>query len=159
MRDKQALSLQGQCRRKAGAASGTEQKLPAAQERSTEEQAVPCSPWTPCRADLHVQPWKSPWCSSGCGLKEVQPTESSLLWRLMLEQHAPKGWTLWYRAMLEQCLESCSLREAHTGSVWEGQHPMEGHHMKQGQKVTRDKALGADCNPIPHSPVPLRGRR
>jgi len=31
--------------------------------------------------------------------------------------------------------------------------------MKQGQKVTRDKALGADCNPIPHSPVPFGGRR
>jgi len=152
MRDKQALSLQGQCRRKAGAASGTEQKLPAAQERPTVEQAVPCSPWTLCRADLHVQPWKSPWCSSGCGLKEVQPTESSLLWRLMLEQHAPKGWTLWYRAMLEQCLESCSLREAHTGSVWEGQHPMGGTPHEAGAESDQGQSVRGWLQP--YSPFP-----
>ena len=37
----------------------------------------------------------------------------------------PEGQALWYGAMLEQCLESCSLWEAHAGSVWEGWHPME----------------------------------
>ena len=37
-----------------------------------------------------------------------------------------EGWAPWYRAMLEQSLKSSSLWEAHTGSVWEGQHPMGG---------------------------------
>lgn len=34
----------------------------------------------------------------------------------------PEGWASYYRAMLEQCLESCSPWEAHVGSVWKGQY-------------------------------------
>lgn len=37
----------------------------------------------------------------------------------------PGGLALWYGAVLEQCLKSCNLREAHAGSVWEGWHPLE----------------------------------
>jgi len=38
--EKQPCRHQGQCRRRAGGAPGIEQKLPAAQERPTKEQAV-----------------------------------------------------------------------------------------------------------------------
>jgi len=41
----------------------------------------------------------------------------------LLEQRAPEGWALGYRAVLEQCLESCSLWEGHAGSVQEVWHP------------------------------------
>ena len=40
----QPCSHQGQCRRRAAGATGIEQKLPAAQERPMEEQAVPLQP-------------------------------------------------------------------------------------------------------------------
>jgi len=32
----------------------------------------------------------------------------------------PEGWVLWYRAILEQCLESCNLQECHTESLQVG---------------------------------------
>lgn len=48
------------------------------------EQVVPCRLWAPCGADLHVQVWQGPWCSSGCGLEEAQlmdiPTGPALGW-------------------------------------------------------------------------------
>jgi len=49
--------------------SSTEQKVLAAQEGPMEEQADPCSPWAPYRADVHMQPWRGLWCSSGWDLK------------------------------------------------------------------------------------------
>ena len=48
---------------------------------------------------------------------------------------APEGWVLWHRAVLEQCLESCSLWEDHTVSCEEGWHPMGGDH-GSGQRMT-----------------------
>ena len=51
---------------------------------------------------------------------ELQPVESSLLWSRStggLTIHGnlcgavPEAWALWYRAVLERCLESCSLWE------------------------------------------------
>lgn len=49
----------------------------------------------------------------------------------------PTGWALQYRHMLEHPpailrLNSCSLWEAHAGSVWEGWHAVGGTHMEQG---------------------------
>lgn len=35
----------------------------------------PCCPRAPHGADLPLQPWRNLRCSSGCGLKEMQPTE------------------------------------------------------------------------------------
>jgi len=35
----------------------------------------------------------------------------------------PEGWALGYRAVLQQCWESCSLWEGHAGSVQEVWHP------------------------------------
>jgi len=67
----QSYSHPGQCRRRAGGAPGAGQKLPEAEERPAEEQAIPCSPWAPRGADLLVQSWRSPRGSSGWGLKEL----------------------------------------------------------------------------------------
>ena len=39
----------------------------------------PCSSWALHGADLHVQPWRSPWCSSGCGLEEAAAMETPIL--------------------------------------------------------------------------------
>lgn len=39
-------------------APGVEQKLPGAHTRPMEDQAVPCSPQAPRRADLLMQPWQ-----------------------------------------------------------------------------------------------------
>lgn len=36
----------------------------------------PCSSWPLHGADLHVQPWRRPRCSSGCGLEEAAVTEN-----------------------------------------------------------------------------------
>ena len=41
--------------------------------------------------------------------------------------------------MLEQCLESCSLWEAHMGSDWEGRHPMRETEVELGQRVTMEE--------------------
>ena len=49
----------------AGGAPDTEQRLPAAQEKPLVEQDVPLQPMGTTQADLCVQPWRSPWCSSG----------------------------------------------------------------------------------------------
>lgn len=38
----------------------------------------------------------------------------------------PEGWVLQYAAMLEKCMKSCKLWEAHIGSVQEERHPMGG---------------------------------
>ena len=38
----------------------------------------------------------------------------------------PEGWSPWYRAMLEQRLESCSQWEAHERPVQEGWRPVGG---------------------------------
>lgn len=42
-------------------------------KETTEEvhRAVPCSPWASHRAHLHLQPRRSPLCSSGYGLEEA----------------------------------------------------------------------------------------
>ena len=124
-------------------AAGAEQKLPAAQEEPMEEQVVPLQPVgamqskSPCAAMEEPMMWQwmrpegvwSPHRRSP-GLK-LQPTERSPWWgRRVGGTHAgeihPWGWALWYRAMLEQCLETCSLWEACLGSLWEGWHPVRG---------------------------------
>jgi len=55
---------------------------------------------------------------------ELQPVGSSTqwtrraggchLWGPVLEQCIPKEWALWYRAVLEQCLQSYSLWETNS---------------------------------------------
>ena len=116
----------------------------------------PCSP--PHRADLPIQPWRSPRCNSGCGLKEVQPMES-----------------LPTRAALGQ---SCSLRDQCRNSAWRAD-PVEqglldraaacgipfgmfsknyivgGIHMQQGQRVTVEEwqsIMGWPQPPFPCAP-------
>ena len=75
---------------------------------------------------------RSPWCS-GRGLEEVQSRSSPRLELQVIERSAggsqglgellpvgtcaevvPEGW---YGVVLEQCLKSCHLWEAHVGSV------------------------------------------
>ena len=69
---------------------------------------------------------------TGAPAQGEEPTEgqegwgSCHPWEAVLEQCSHKGWTLWYRAMLEQCLESCSLWEAQARSACEGWYPVGG---------------------------------
>lgn len=137
-----------------GGVPGREQKLSEAQDRSVVERAAPCSPCAQCGADLHEQPWRTPQCSSGCGLRGVQPmdtpAEADLGWSCSLRRGArggagglgellPKG------AVLEQCLK-CGLHgiwyvracgETLMGSGQEGQHPVgRTPHWSRGQRMT-----------------------
>ena len=107
------------------------------------------SPRAPHGADLPLLPWGNLWCSSGCGLKEMQPTEPhrSRAWAGAaargeelqgaegpgeLKQHPedgphgiePQQSNAW----------SCSPWEGHVGSVREGQHPWEGPLMVSGEQ-------------------------
>ena len=84
----------------------------------------PCSPWALCGADLHMQPWRSPWCSSGCVLEEaaVHGTQQEQLWagaathgdQFAVHQEDWGSCHPW-GPMLVQCLESCSLWKATQG--------------------------------------------
>lgn len=60
---------------------------------------------------------------------------------------APEGWVLWHRAVLEQCLESHSLWDAHMGSVWEGSHVEQGQSDCGG--AAEMKSYGLAAAPIP----------
>jgi len=77
-------------------------------------------PWIPPQehAQLEVQAGGAA-CGGVGGLEEWLSVGN-------LCREVPEGWTLWYGVTVEQCLESCSLWEAHVGSVWEGRHPMGG---------------------------------
>ena len=107
-----------------------EQKFYAAQERPTVEQAVPLqsmrSMWSIEEStvqqwmwpDRSCSPWRRPrkirlWTRAAAYREEPaveqEVWESCCLWGPVLEQCAPEGLALWYRAMLEQHLESCSL--------------------------------------------------
>lgn len=66
--EKQPCSPKSQCR----GFPGTEKLFPTAQERLL-EQAVPCSPWIPCRAALLLQPWRSPQCSKRWAWRRHSP--------------------------------------------------------------------------------------
>lgn len=85
--------------------SSTEQKVLAAQEGPMEEQADPCSPWAPYRADVHMQPWRGLWCSSGWDLKTTArgyPHSSSPRPELQPVGSIPQeGWG----SHVEQCLK------------------------------------------------------
>ena len=65
----------------------------------------------------------------------------------LLEQRAPEGWALGYRSVLEQCLESHSLWDAHMGSVWEGSHVEQGQSDCGG--AAEMKSYGLTAAPIP----------
>lgn len=45
----------------------------AGQNWAMEGQTVPLHPWAPYRADLYVQPWRTPWCSSRGGTAHGEP--------------------------------------------------------------------------------------
>lgn len=152
---RQPQRCQGQCRRRAGGASGAEQNLPAAQKRPKVEQAVPSSPWAPHRADLHMQPWRSPQHSSECSLKEAQPMESPCrspgpdlqsVGQESWEGLPPTGamqsssWRVGpHGAMFDQHSESCSLWEAYVGSVQEGWHAGGGTPRSHRGRTTTDQ--------------------
>jgi len=114
---------------------GTQQQLPEAQERPTEEQAIPLQPVGTARSrSLCAAMEESMW-----QLKEVQSvgtpvgmTRAGAAAQGDLCGAVPEQWALWYGAVLEQCWESCSLWEAHAGSVCEGWHAVGGTHMEQG---------------------------
>ena len=58
-------------------------------------------------------------CSHGGALMQQVVWECCFPWGTWSEA-VPEGWALWYGALLEQYLESCSLWEAHAGSSGEG---------------------------------------
>lgn len=104
-----------------------------------------------CQLGERSEQWER--SSSGWGLKEQpqagaaahgeKPVLGQEGWGNCLPwgcaEAVPEGWAPQYEALLEQCLESCSLWEVHVGSVWEGQHPCEGASVEQWQRVTTEE--------------------
>lgn len=83
-----------------------------------------------------------------------------------LYRAVPEEWVLWYGVMLEPCLESYSLWEAHVRSAWEGQHPMGGTAGGAGAESDHEVLVEMKCYGLqPHFlfPVPTEekegGRR
>ena len=132
----QPCSHPGQCRRRAGGAPGAEQQLPAAQERPTEEQAVLLQPTgITRRRSPHAameeptgQQWMGPQGGTAhgypAGTVQAAPAtreEQSAVGQEGQEMacgdpcRAVRSWRVGpiHRAVLEQCLESYSLYEAH----------------------------------------------
>lgn len=70
-----------------------------------------------------------------------------------MEQCAIEGWALWYRAVLEQCLESCRRREAHAGSAEEDQSREGTEEGTDHREAADEEVLGSDCSL--HSPAIL----
>lgn len=146
IREKQPCKPQGQCRRRQGV-------LQVQNRSSLQPKRGPCR--NRCLLAVHghhaeqmstcssAEAWRrnSPWesLSSSSPRPELQPTERNqrwgrragdccCLWGHLLEKFTPEEWVLWNRDMLEECLESCSLWEALSGSLWKGQHPLGGTH-------------------------------
>lgn len=92
---------------------------PAAIERPLEQQLM-----RPGGGTIHGEP---PQEQPLAGTEEPtveQGWGSCHLWGTCVEHCGPEWEAPWYRVMLQQHLENCSLRVAHAGSVREGQHPM-----------------------------------
>ena len=105
---------------------------------------------------------------------EMQPKERSPQWSRMSGGATGRRYLCWRcaflkdqppvtGALLEQCLKSCSLWEAHTGSDWEGWHPVGG--IPHGTEAKSDhegsaemKCYGLTAALIPCSLALLNGR-
>jgi len=111
----------------------------------------------------------SPWVSPKGYLRlELQPMGSNLWWGRRAgvaaihgepygEVHPWKVGPVAYRVILRQFLESCSLWEAHVGSVSEGLHSIVGipHWSKDREWLCRNsRDYGLASAPIPHPPAP-----
>jgi len=74
----------------------------------------------------------------------------------LLEQRAPEGWALWYRAVLEQCLESCGLwKPVQDQCEKDGIHGRETMWNSGREAPWRSDRDGALCpDHSPHFPFP-----
>lgn len=170
MREKQPCRHKGQCRRRARGAPGAEQKSPSAQKRPMVEQPVPQqlmgalyrrSPHahggTVDEAWRRLQPMEI-YCRSS-PRPELHPWGGALGGAGGLGEQCwavPEGWALWYRAVLGQCLESCSLWETHKDQFRRGGIPWEGPMLSRG-RVTMEEEWLLTTAPILHFSVLLGG--
>jgi len=123
----------------------------------------PCCPWALCGADLHMQPWRSPWCSSGCRLAEaaVHGTQPEQRWagaathgdQFAVQQEDWGSCHPW-GPMLVQCLESCSLWKA-----TQGQFRKDGIHGRDPRGAGAESAQGGGvetrCHGLTTAPFPV----
>lgn len=76
MWEKQSCKSLSRCRRRQGLLQVQNRSSLQPKRGPCRNRVSSCSPGVPCRADVHMQLWRSPQCTSGWDVKEEQPIVS-----------------------------------------------------------------------------------